>query len=174
MRILERKGILEVEIIHLVVETVSLTEVVLEIMEIIPPVIWGIIFHSRRRIWPSMGRMMVIRGGIEEKVTMGGEEVGVMKNRRKKMWNIGMMRMSMVMITMGMVMRNLMMKKVWIIKIQKENWRVRKEIRIGEIMKKIRIWRRIGILGVKGMEIGEIGVRTEQVPPAALNKCRQE
>jgi hypothetical protein len=26
----------------------------------------------------------------------------------------------------------------------------------------------------KEMKMGEIGVRTEKVPPAALNKCRQE
>jgi hypothetical protein len=118
--------------------------------------------------------MKDIRGGIEEKVIIVGVEVGVMKNRMMRMMNIGMMKMNMDMIMMGMVMRNLMMKKVWITKIQKGFRKIKEEIEIGEIMRKIRIWRRIGILGVKGVDIGKIGKRTEQVPPAALNKCRLE
>jgi hypothetical protein len=45
MMLLWEKKILEVEIISPVGGIISPTEVVLEMVEIIPPTIWGIIYH---------------------------------------------------------------------------------------------------------------------------------
>jgi hypothetical protein len=41
-------------------------------------------------------------------------------------------------------------------------------------MRKMGIWRGMENMEMKGMEIGKIGVGTEEVPQAALNKCCQE
>jgi hypothetical protein len=186
MMLLRRKGATVVEIIPPVGGIISPTEVVLEMVEIIPQEIWGILYRLRRRIWPSMGRNSDILGEIKGKVIMVGVVVGVMKNQRMKMMNLDMMMMTTAMIMMVMVMRTLMMK-AGMIKIRREIRRVGKEIGreigviilirrnwIGEMMRKVRIWKRVGNMEMRGLEIGKIGVWTEQVPPAALNKCRQE
>jgi hypothetical protein len=185
MMFLRRKGALEVEIIPLVGGIISPTGVVLEMVEIIPPTIWEIICRSRRRIWPSMGQDPDIQGETRGKGIMVGVVAGVMRNRMRRMKNLDTM-MIMVMIMMVMVMRKLM-TRAWVIKIRGENQKAKKEIGqeiglgfliwrswIGEMMRKMRVRERVRNMEMEGLEIGKIGVRTEQVPRAALSKCSQE
>jgi hypothetical protein len=166
--ILERKGVLEVEIIPPEGGIISPTGVVLEMVEIIPPTILGIIYHSRRRIWPSIGENRDILGETTGKVIMVSMVSGVMKNLMMRMMNTGVMMKNMGMIMRVMVMRNLMMK-AWMIKIQEGIRKAKMEINqaiglvitAGRIMRKIEIRRKIGNMGMKGVEVGKIGLRTE-------------
>jgi hypothetical protein len=186
MMLLRRKKILEVEVISPVGGIISPTGVVLEMVEIVPQIIWRIMCHWRMRIWPSKGQDRDIQDETVGKVIMAGGVAGVMRNLIMRMMSIGMTMRIMDMIMMVMGMKNLMMK-TWMIEIRGKNRKVRKgkkqrigldvstrKIWIGKMMRKMRIWRGMGNMEMRGMEIGKIGVWTEQVPPTALNKRRQE
>jgi hypothetical protein len=111
-----------------------------------------------------------------------------MKNLMMRMGSAGMMMMRIVdMIMMVMVVRKNLMMQMWMIKIRWENRKVGQEIKwkfrlalttwrtwTGKMMSRMRIWRGMGNMEMGRTEIGKIGVRTEQVPPTALNKRRQK